>query len=191
MARQKRKPPAKKEGIFSRLKKRTAKMKKDSFHGTRAGSTKADPLQLASARKYKIKSGDTLSQIARDYGVSLEALKKNNKIKNANEIRAGQSLVVPGGLKAKATDVYEGTDMSTITKNQTKEQIEAQTARNEKKDAKTKKDSLARQGFNEDGTKKKSPQPTGRGRRVKRMSAGGMTARGMGAATRGGNYRIR
>lgn len=190
MAREKRKPPAKREGIFSRMKKKAAKQKKDSFFGTRAGSTKADPLQLASARKYKVKSGDTLSQIARDYGVSLEALKKNNKIKNANEIKAGQSLVVPGGLKAKARNVYEGTDLSQITKNQTKEQIEAQKARNVKKDAKTKEDSLARQGFNADGTKKKSSRTT-RGRRVKRMSAGGMTARGMGAASRGGNFRIR
>ena len=87
MAREKRKPPAKKEGIFSRLKKRAAKQKQESFFGTRAGSTKADPLQLASARKYKVKSGDTLSQIARDYGVSLEALKKNTKLKMQMRLR--------------------------------------------------------------------------------------------------------
>ena len=194
MAREKRKPPSKKKGFFARMKDKTAQKKKDSFFGTRAGSTKADPLQLASARKYKVKSGDTLSQIARNYGVSLKALKENNKIKNANDIKAGQSLVVPGGLKPKAKNVYEGTDLSKITKNQTKEQIAAQKKRNVKKDAKTKQESLARQGFNKDGTRKRSTRGTAKkmaGGTVKKMSAGGMTSRGMGAATRGGKFKIR
>ena len=202
MAREKRKPPSKKKGFFSRLKDRSSKLqaerkaarkdfeakrkKKAEFFRSRSGDTKADPVQVASGRKYTIKSGDTLSQIARNYGVSLKALKENNNIKNANEIKAGQKIAVPGQLKAKATNVYEGTDLSKITKNPTQAQVEAQKAKNVKIDAKVKEENLKRVGKNADGTRRKRVGGT-----VKKMSAGGMTARGMGAASRGGNFRIR
>tara|TARA_Y100001937_G_C7031618_1_gene290379 strand:- start:236 stop:832 length:597 start_codon:yes stop_codon:yes gene_type:complete len=184
----KRMAKKRKKGFFERLfdSDKAAEAKKSSFFGTRAGSTKADPLQLRSARNYTVKSGDTLSQIARNYGVTLKALKERNKIKNANQINIGQKLIVPGGMKAKSTNVYKDTDMSKITKNQTEEQIAAQRKRNIKKDAKTKEESLARQGFNPDGTRKKRAGGT-----VRKMSDGGMTARGMGAATRGGRFKIR
>ena len=98
--------------FFSRLKDRSSKLqaerkaarkdfeakrkKKAEFFRSRSGDTKADPVQVASGRKYTVKSGDTLSQIARNYGVSLKALKDNNKIENANEIKVGQKLKVPG-----------------------------------------------------------------------------------------------
>ena len=202
MAREKRKPPTKKKGFFSRLKDRSSKLqaerkaarkdfeakrkKKAEFFRSRSGDTKADPVQVASGRKYTIKSGDTLSQIARNYGVSLKALKENNNIKNANEIKAGQKIAVPGQLKAKATNVYEGTDLSKITKNPTQAQVEAQKAKIVKIDAKVKEENLKRVGKNADGTRRKRVGGT-----VKKMSAGGMTARGMGAASRGGNFRIR
>jgi LysM repeat protein len=46
---------------------------------------------------YQIKSGDTLSQIARNYGTSVSALMKANpQIKNADLIIAGKSLNIPG-----------------------------------------------------------------------------------------------
>lgn len=41
---------------------------------------------------YQIKSGDTLSQIARAHGVSVEKLAKLNGIKNINMIKSGQLL---------------------------------------------------------------------------------------------------
>ena len=41
---------------------------------------------------YTIKSGDTLSQIAKDLGVSIDALAYLNGIKNKNKIRAGQKI---------------------------------------------------------------------------------------------------
>jgi LysM repeat protein len=202
MAREKRKPPTKKKSFFSRLRDRSSKLqaekkaerkefeskrkKKAEFFGSRSGGTKADPLQLASARKYKIKSGDTLSQIARNYGVSLKALKEANKIKDANKIRSGQNLVVPGGKKPKATNVYEGTDVSKITKNPTQAQVKAQKAKNVKTDAKVKEGNLKRIGINADGTRRKKAGGT-----VKKMSAGGMTSRGMGAATKGGKFSVR
>ena len=44
----------------------------------------------------KIKSGDTLSQIAKDKGITLKALLgANPKIKNANSIRVGQTINIP------------------------------------------------------------------------------------------------
>lgn len=202
MAREKRKPPKEKKGFFSRLRDRSSKLqaekkaarkdfeakrkKKAEFFRSRSGTSKADPVQGLSGRKYTIKSGDTLSQIARNYGVSLKALKENNNIKNANEIKAGQKIAVPGQTKAKATNVYEGTNMKEITKNPTQAQVKAQKAKNVKIDAKVKEENLKRNQINADGTPRKRAGGT-----VRKMSSGGMTARGMGAATRGGNFRIR
>ena len=47
---------------------------------------------------YKVKSGDTLSQIAKRMGTSLKALMAANpQIKNANKISVGQSIKIPEG----------------------------------------------------------------------------------------------
>jgi LysM repeat protein len=44
----------------------------------------------------KIKSGDTLSQIAKSKGLTLKALlAANPNIKNANQIRVGQEITIP------------------------------------------------------------------------------------------------
>jgi LysM repeat protein len=60
----------------------------------------------------KIKSGDTLSQIAKKKGISLKALlAANPSIKNANKIRVGQSIKIPGaeaGKAAKTGNPYKG-----------------------------------------------------------------------------------
>jgi LysM repeat protein len=45
---------------------------------------------------YRIKSGDTLSQIAQRYHTTVGALAKANQIKNPNLIIAGKSLNIPG-----------------------------------------------------------------------------------------------
>ena len=52
----------------------------------------------------KVKSGDTLSQIAKKNGLTLASLMAANpRIKNANEIRVGQSIKMPtGGAKSRA-----------------------------------------------------------------------------------------
>ena len=50
----------------------------------------------------KVKSGDTLSQIAKSKGVTLKSLMAANPgIKNANEIRVGQSIKMPTGGKGR------------------------------------------------------------------------------------------
>ena len=45
--------------------------------------------------KYKIKQGDTLSQIAQDMGVSIDKIASANAIKDVNKIYAGEILHVP------------------------------------------------------------------------------------------------
>lgn len=75
-----------------------------------------DPNKLMNPTKYKIKSGDTLSQIAKKHGTSVKAIMKANpNIKNANKIRAGAGLVIPGGLKNKTKNPYKGQTSKEIT----------------------------------------------------------------------------
>jgi len=66
----------------------------------------------ASGGSMKIKSGDTLSQIAKSKGISLKSLlAANPSIKNANKIRVGQSIKIPGaeaGKAAKTSNPYKG-----------------------------------------------------------------------------------
>lgn len=68
--------------------------------------------KMASGGSVKIKSGDTLSQIAKKKGISLKALlAANPNIKNANKIRVGQSINIPGaeaGKAAKTGNPYKG-----------------------------------------------------------------------------------
>ncbi|HYH97945.1 LysM domain-containing protein [Hyalangium sp.] len=47
---------------------------------------------------YRIKSGDTLSQIAQRHGTSVQSLAKANNIKNPDLIIAGRSLQIPDGF---------------------------------------------------------------------------------------------
>lgn len=68
--------------------------------------------KMAKGGNVKIKSGDTLSQIAKSKGISLKALlAANPSIKNANKIRVGQSIKIPGaeaGKAAKTGNPYKG-----------------------------------------------------------------------------------
>ena len=50
-----------------------------------------------SATSYVVKSGDTLSAIAKKYGVTLTALISGNNIQLTSIIRPGQKLTIPGG----------------------------------------------------------------------------------------------
>jgi LysM repeat protein len=48
------------------------------------------------ANTYRVKSGDTLSGIAQQFGVSLDALLAANRITAAATLRIGQELIIPG-----------------------------------------------------------------------------------------------
>jgi LysM repeat protein len=64
------------------------------------------------ASSVKVKSGDTLSQIAKSKGITLKSLlAANPNIKNANMIRVGQSIRIPGaeaGKASKSSNPYKG-----------------------------------------------------------------------------------
>ncbi len=44
-----------------------------------------------------VRKGDTLTRIAKKYGVTISAIMNQNKIKNANSLKAGARLVIPSG----------------------------------------------------------------------------------------------
>ena len=61
----------------------------------------------------KVKSGDTLSQIAKSKGVTLKALMAANpSIRNANQIRVGQSIKIPTG--GRSSSPYKGMTRSSM-----------------------------------------------------------------------------
>jgi LysM repeat protein len=69
-------------------------------------------------KSYKIKSGDTLSQIAKDMGMSLAALKQANpKIENVNKIKVGQTITIPSLANIKGSkDPYKGMTKDMMSK---------------------------------------------------------------------------
>jgi len=91
---------------------------------------------------YKIKSGDTLSQIAKRNGMTLKALLGANPgIKNANKIRVGQSIKVPStSMQAgsKSNNPYEGmtkTEMNMLrSKDKGQNEAVTRTAQMQQKD---------------------------------------------------------
>lgn len=58
---------------------------------------------------YRIKYGDTLSQLARRFGTSVQSLAQSNGIKNPDLIFAGAALKVPG-----SSDSFEGKSSSPV-----------------------------------------------------------------------------
>jgi LysM repeat protein len=58
------------------------------------------PVQLT--KTYTVKSGDSLSMIAKRFNVSTRDLMKMNKIASANKIRVGQKLTLPGYVNLNA-----------------------------------------------------------------------------------------
>tara|TARA_R100001132_G_C3261621_1_gene85585 strand:- start:360 stop:989 length:630 start_codon:yes stop_codon:yes gene_type:complete len=90
--------------------------------GTTAAAITLDALLdkiLKDTPAYTIKKGDTLSEIARDNGTTLKALKEANpQIKDLNKISIGQKIKMPGKVKDRKS-VYQGmskSEMATISK---------------------------------------------------------------------------
>lgn len=64
--------------------------------------------------QYRVVKGDTLTQIARRHGQSVDSLMRMNRLSNPNRIRVGQVLMVRGGAAAPVTDPG-GAGSSTVT----------------------------------------------------------------------------
>ena len=56
-----------------------------------------DPLEAARLRgqTHVVQSGESMSQIALDYGVTVDAILAANELSNPNDLRVGQELVIP------------------------------------------------------------------------------------------------
>lgn len=69
--------------------------------GATGASAAAAPSQPAAGgeRIYVVKSGDTLTKIAKTHGTTVKALRAANKLKT-DRIRVGDKLVIPGGTAA-------------------------------------------------------------------------------------------
>jgi membrane-bound lytic murein transglycosylase D len=55
--------------------------------------------RIARHKSYKVRSGDTLTAIARKFSITIKELKKLNAISSARNLRAGQRIMVPGTIK--------------------------------------------------------------------------------------------
>jgi len=61
-----------------------------------SGDTGPSPTKAASKKSYKIKKGDTLSEIAMEHGVTVrDLMRANPSIKDKDKIKAGQVIKIP------------------------------------------------------------------------------------------------
>lgn len=68
-----------------------------------------------SAATHVVRKGDNLSSIAKTYRVTVDAIKRANGIKDANKIRIGQKLDIPGGISSYTNyKVKRGDSLSSI-----------------------------------------------------------------------------
>ena len=72
----------------------------DATAQTRVAATAAAPTRTptpANVQKYVVKSGDTLTEIARKFDVSVNDIKALNQLPNPDILSEGQVLIIPGG----------------------------------------------------------------------------------------------
>jgi len=70
---------------------------------------------LASAESYTVKSGDTLSAIAKEKNTTVDAIAKKNKISNVNLITVGQVLEIEDEKATTNTTEQAATSKATTT----------------------------------------------------------------------------
>ena len=85
---------------------------------------------LGADKKHVVKKTETLTDIAANYGVPVETLIKANGLKKPDQIRAGQTLVIPSAPAAAASAPASATDQSLqktiVKKNETLSDIARQ-----------------------------------------------------------------
>jgi LysM repeat protein len=69
---------------------------------TASGTAPSDTASVAGAPVYTVKSGDNLTKIATQHGVSIKALRAANSLKT-DSIKVGQKLKIPAKVSAPAT----------------------------------------------------------------------------------------
>jgi membrane-bound lytic murein transglycosylase D len=68
--------------------------------GRVASASSAAPEPVPADGLYRVRSGDNLDAIAARFGVDRKDLQETNRIRNANQIRVGQVLEIPGGARS-------------------------------------------------------------------------------------------
>jgi len=89
-----------KEAEKMAVKPRAGQSPTDAMRQASKGREVLEPAKRA-ASKYKVKAGDTLSQIAKKNGTTVRAIMKASGIENANKIKVGQQIVIPDDAKRK------------------------------------------------------------------------------------------
>ncbi|MDQ7048991.1 MAG: N-acetylmuramoyl-L-alanine amidase [Enterobacterales bacterium] len=90
----------KKENKLLKSTKHQKKIASSIFKGVKNYFRKSPPAgslyaSLAKMKSYRVKSGDTLSEIAQRHGTSLQELRNYNQLKN-DRLRVGQVIQIPG-----------------------------------------------------------------------------------------------
>ncbi|MDZ5471874.1 LysM peptidoglycan-binding domain-containing protein [Bacillus sp. 31A1R] len=85
------------------------KLKVSSISTTKAGSKKPAKVTTPAPKKeksfeYTVKDGDTLSLISKQYGVSINQIKKFNQL-DTDQIKIGQKLLIPGEKPVKSVPI--------------------------------------------------------------------------------------
>ena len=80
-------------------------------------ATASESKSKSSSKSYKVKKGDTLSEIARDNGTTVKKLKAANpQIKDLNKIKPGQAIKIPLPKVKDRKSVYQGMSKSEMKK---------------------------------------------------------------------------
>jgi LysM repeat protein len=86
--------------------------------GAPASATATEIIDPGTGVDYTVKKGDTLSSIAKKYGLTLQQLlEANPQIKNPNLIKVGQVIKIPG--KEEENPQFDGSDIALATDIQT------------------------------------------------------------------------
>jgi lysostaphin len=83
-----------KQVIIDQLAKELASLG-PSKTGQKVGNSSAAPATVVEGKEHIVAKGESLTSIAKAYGVSVDDLKKANNINNPNDIKVGQKLIVP------------------------------------------------------------------------------------------------
>ena len=67
-----------------------------------AGVENPTPVDAANIKTHTVAKGETLTQISKQYGVSVEEIEQLNKIGDAKKLQAGQTIKIPASECAHA-----------------------------------------------------------------------------------------
>jgi LysM repeat protein len=71
------------------------------------GVENPSPAEPSGTRSHVVAKGETLTQIAKQYGVTVEEIEQANKIQDAKKLQIGQTLKIPGSASPSPTPEAE------------------------------------------------------------------------------------